>query len=207
VDVTVSLPDEMRSWAKDEGLNLSQILRSAVQAERDRRELVSRVQAELPTEMYEYEMKTAGGTPYIARITGKLLYGDRVSGDHSAGMPFREALFLTADDQFVWMDGRDWTELAGDVADAIEFLSDVGVERSEYIELCVKHGIKPVITLGRGPEDAGMALAEIEVAAGEAKWVVTDTEAGELTLVRVEKTDEESAVEAETSAEAVDDAQ
>src|SRR6266581_3784652 len=40
MDITIYLPDELGQWAKDAGLNLSQTLRSEVEAERHRRTAV-----------------------------------------------------------------------------------------------------------------------------------------------------------------------
>jgi hypothetical protein len=37
MDITVYLPDDLGHWAKDEGLNLSQLLRAQVEAEKQHR--------------------------------------------------------------------------------------------------------------------------------------------------------------------------
>jgi post-segregation antitoxin (ccd killing protein) len=41
MDITVYLPDEIGQWAKDAGLNLSQMLRAEVEAARQRRTAAS----------------------------------------------------------------------------------------------------------------------------------------------------------------------
>ena len=46
MDITVYLPDELGTWAKEEGLNLSATLRAEIEAERDRRKARAKVTAE-----------------------------------------------------------------------------------------------------------------------------------------------------------------
>jgi post-segregation antitoxin (ccd killing protein) len=46
VDITVYLPDDIGTWAKEEGLNLSATLRAEIEAERERRKARAEITAE-----------------------------------------------------------------------------------------------------------------------------------------------------------------
>lgn len=141
MDFTLYLPEEIGQRAKDEQLKLSPMLRKAVIDELDRRDAVSKATTEEP-QIYDIEMKTREGKAYIARITGKFIYGD----------PEAFGIYLKSDNQFVLVTDGEWEPLnerevherMRDYLDASHFEDDA---MNDYIDACATIGIKPVIDL------------------------------------------------------------
>lgn len=80
-DVTVSLTPELRQRAKDEGINLSRMLRTALENELDRIDAMNNTLTDVQT--YLVEMGTSDaerGFTYTGRITGKLIAGGEELG-------------------------------------------------------------------------------------------------------------------------------
>ena len=70
MDVTIYLPDEVGTWAKEHELNMSRMLRAEIEAERERR----RATAELLDGAMTYEMPVEdNGRAYTARLHGRQL--------------------------------------------------------------------------------------------------------------------------------------
>ena len=71
MDITVYLPDEIGQWAKEAGINLSQTLRAALEAERSRRDTV----APILTDSAEHKIYVAErGVEYV--LHGALIAQD-----------------------------------------------------------------------------------------------------------------------------------
>ena len=71
MDITVYLPDEIGQWAKEAGINLSQTLRAALEAERSRRDTV----APILTDSGEHKIYVAErGVEYV--LHGALIAQD-----------------------------------------------------------------------------------------------------------------------------------
>jgi hypothetical protein len=66
VDITVYLPDEIGRWAKDEGLNLSALLREAVVSEQARRKALE----SMDVEEHELHLESDDGD-YIGLLRGE----------------------------------------------------------------------------------------------------------------------------------------
>jgi hypothetical protein len=88
MDLTVYLPDEIGERAKEEGINLSGMLRAALIAELERRSKM-RTAVDAP-DTYEVRLVNPDGGEYTGRITGKLI--DR-EGDWE--------IYLTSDERVV----------------------------------------------------------------------------------------------------------
>jgi len=71
VDITIYLPDDLGTWAKERELNLSRMLRGAVEAERHRRQAIGAALAEADT--IDLDAEDDDGTGYTARIHGTLI--------------------------------------------------------------------------------------------------------------------------------------
>jgi hypothetical protein len=71
MDVTIYLPDEIGERAKEEGINLSGMLRAALITELDRRgKMQNAIDA---PDTYEVRLINRDGGEYTGRITGKLI--------------------------------------------------------------------------------------------------------------------------------------
>lgn len=123
--LNVYLPDEIgdRAKAADPELNLSRLLRAAVEAELDRRERVST----LLTDSVEHELRLSNseGVPYTGVLTGKLLAVDQK----------HENLFvyLTADERLlVYDEAEEALEQVDDLDELRAWLNDDHL----YISVC-----------------------------------------------------------------------
>jgi hypothetical protein len=80
MDITIYLPDELGQWAKDAGLNLSQTLRSEVEAERHRRTAVD--QTLESAGVVHLRVEGRDGRTYTARLHATALHEE--TGDVQA---------------------------------------------------------------------------------------------------------------------------
>lgn len=123
MDITVYLPDEIgkRAKAADPELNLSRLLRGAVEQELTRRKRL----AELTKDAAEHELslQTAEGEPYTGVLTGSQLTEENRRG----GM-----IFLATDGRVMYYDsGRSEVTEIEDAGDADDYDS-----MDEYIAVC-----------------------------------------------------------------------
>src|SRR5262245_55133916 len=135
MNVNLYLPDDLGQQAKEAELPLSQMLRTAVVDELERRKVVSETLAE--TEIHEVTIEDEDGRPYTGRITGKRLYGP----DYH-----HTEVFLTDDERVLVYDGgnlRYWVsdDPARDLRE-IQYMTD-----GEYADVLQAMGVTPVIDL------------------------------------------------------------
>jgi post-segregation antitoxin (ccd killing protein) len=145
-DVTVSLTPELRQRAKDEGINLSQMLRSALEIELSRIDLASAALADEQT--YLVEMAASHDDEEIAytgRITGKLIAGTEQLG-----------IYLTSDKRVLGYQGPAFSE---DRRAACKRLDEPGEDLAtnvaywlrwssvSVIDACAALGVRAVIDL------------------------------------------------------------
>ena len=97
MDITIYLPDELGQWAKDAGLNLSQTLRSEVEAERHRRTAVD--QTLESAGVVRLRVEGRDGRTYTARLHATTLHEE--TGDVQA--------YLGEDGRVYVYDERDST--------------------------------------------------------------------------------------------------
>lgn len=137
VDVTVTLPDDMRQRAKQEKLNLSQLLRDALAAEFEKKDAMTRLAAEPQT--YEVSLRDHKGRNYKGKIVGKLIV-DRGS----------QAMYATADGRFLFVDsGGSYDEVGPEVENVAVFLTEwlKGEPDDEIIDAFEALGVEAVIEL------------------------------------------------------------
>ena len=103
MDITVYLPDELGNWAKEHDLNLSRMLREAVEIEKRRRDSSAALAAETTThELAVSEPSSSSGTDdYTARLHGVLIATQHLGGHGSinvyAGEDDKMYVHYTAD--------------------------------------------------------------------------------------------------------------
>jgi post-segregation antitoxin (ccd killing protein) len=137
VDITIYLPDELGSWAKDNDINLSRMLRDEVEAERERR----RAAAELLDAATVYELPVErDGRTYAVRLHGRQL------GKSSR---WRGEIYFGEDKQLYLYDGERKR------LDAIKDPPFAELRRvldndDDYIDAMTALGEKAVIDVGRG---------------------------------------------------------
>ena len=141
VDVTVSLPDDMRQRAKQEGLNLSRTLRDGLDAEFRRIDAMN--EALSSPQSYEVEMETEYGFAYTGRITGV-----RIA---DIGHPKNSGIYLTTDKRVVvyWCDDKLFERL-DDPEDPNALptaLRNWLEDPEEYVQACQGLGIPAVVDL------------------------------------------------------------
>jgi hypothetical protein len=137
VDVTVSIPDDMRRRAKADGLNLSRLLRDALAAEFTRRDAAAQLLDDPQT--YELELMTPEARMYTGRFTGRLIY------DNEKG---NKALYLTEDGRMLFVQDYEYEEYAGGPREAADFLKAwLEDDLDQYVDACERLGIKPVIDI------------------------------------------------------------
>jgi post-segregation antitoxin (ccd killing protein) len=132
VDITIYLPDELGERAKrEEGLNLSRMLRDAVIEEFERRDAVSNTLE--ATRTFELDLENRDGRSYVGRITGTAIVAD---GDHE--------VYLTDDQRVIAYDANklDYFE----VDDPLEELSG-WLNEPTYMEAMQALGLKPKVDL------------------------------------------------------------
>jgi hypothetical protein len=126
MNVNVYLPDDLGKRAKDADLPFSQLLRSAVSSELERREGMS--QSLNYTQTIELELTDRDGNPYTGRLTGTLLDSDREG----------RAVYLAADERVIFYDadkGDYW------------IVEDPGTELVRWPNALHALGIKPVVDI------------------------------------------------------------
>lgn len=144
MDITVYLPDDLGKWAKERELNLSRMLREAVEAEKRRREVVAGLAAEATIhELAAREpSELAGDGPDIdVRLHGTLIAEQSVSGHGSTEV-------------YMGQDGKIYVhDFQGELHRDVE-PDDLGefVTGSAYIKVMHAIGQVPVIDVGL-PED------------------------------------------------------
>lgn len=128
MDVTVYLPDEIGKRAKDEGINLSRTLRTALEGELGRLEQMRRATGDSQV----FEVRVAkNDDEFTGRITGSLI--DR-SGD--------SAVYLTDDERVVVYDEFRTSVETFTVSEAREKLSP-----EKFSEALRTLGVTPVVDL------------------------------------------------------------
>jgi post-segregation antitoxin (ccd killing protein) len=150
------LPDEIGQRAKADDLNLSRMLRKAVTAEFERRDAIAEALSD--TQTYEFEWKTEELGDHTARITGRQIWPDWEVGpaDHLA-------IYLKEDGcvVLVYPIEQSWDVIAPhqDLLQALENahvpdrIDDSSMNSSsmnsvaEFMELCRRLGVRPVIDL------------------------------------------------------------
>lgn len=142
MDVTVYLPDEIGARAKKEELKLSRMLRDAVTAELERRDVMAEALGE--PETYEFTLDgrefTGLDLEYTGRITGKLIAGND---------PENVGIYLTTDGRVlaVYPDQRMYHRIDEPGKDIVEMLLNAGLDQEEFADACRALGLKPVIDL------------------------------------------------------------
>jgi hypothetical protein len=138
VDVTVSIPDDMRRRAKADGLNLSRLLRDALAAEFTRRDAVALLLDDPQT--HELELMTPEGRMYTGRFRGRLI--------HEIEGRTYEALYLTDDGRMLFVEDYEYRELRGGPPEAADFLKTwLEDAPDQYVVACEQLGLKPVIDI------------------------------------------------------------
>ena len=141
MDITVYLPDELGKWAKDGELNLSRMLRDAVEDEKRRRDARAALKAEAKTHELAVSKRNGYGgidDDYTVRLHGTLIAKQYVSG-------------LGDINVYQGQDGKLYVHYAEDGS----FYRDVEVEgvaqhvdESTYIEAMRALGEEVVIDVG-----------------------------------------------------------
>ena len=131
MNLNVYLPDDLGAEAKEADLQFSQLLRSAVIDELERRRVVSETLAESTEHLIE--VVHPGGYTYTGRVSGSLIYG----GHDRAG---KMDIYLTGDKRLLRHNG-DGT------IDEIEFQELAEDDPEAYVEVALKLGEKPIIDL------------------------------------------------------------
>jgi post-segregation antitoxin (ccd killing protein) len=131
MDITVDLPDEIRQWAKESGINLSQTLRAALEAERSRRDTV----AGTLTDSAEHQIHVAEtGLDYV-------LHGTLIAQDYDHEV---EA-YLGQDKRiYVYDAGRQRLHEVDTPQDLGDWLAD-----GLYIDAMRALGHKPTLHIGQ----------------------------------------------------------
>jgi hypothetical protein len=136
--INIYLPDDLGHRAKEEGLNLSRMLRDAAESELHKREAMNAAVGD--EQVYEFTLVNDEGIEYTGRLTGKLIAGDD---------PQNVGVYLTNDKRVlaVYPDQSSYTELGEAGDDLLEDLRSCGLQGWEVAEACRALGIKPVIDL------------------------------------------------------------
>jgi hypothetical protein len=135
MDITVYLPDEIGSWAKTNDLNLSRILRDAVEHERDRRAAVEQTLGDVA--VHELEVENADGYAYTARV-----HGTQIAGETDDGI----CVFLTAREQLIVYETAKYRLVEGvDACDLRDWLRD----DHDYLPAMSALGEKAIIDIGQ----------------------------------------------------------
>jgi hypothetical protein len=131
MDITVELPDEIGQWATESGVNLSQTLRAALEAERSRRDTV----AGTLTASAEHKIHVAEtGLDYV-------LHGTLIAQDYDHEV---EA-YLGQDERiYVYDAGRQRLHEVDTPQDLGDWLAD-----GLYIDAMRALGHKPILHIGQ----------------------------------------------------------
>lgn len=132
MDVTIYLPDEIGTWAKENKLKLSRLLRDAVTAERERRRIMAETLSDVET--HEVFLEDKDGRTYTGRITGRLIADD----------PGDIEVYLTVDERVLVYDGgrSEYWVLNNPVEQLRGWLTDAA-----YFEAITALGETPVVDL------------------------------------------------------------
>lgn len=140
MDVTVTLPDELRAQAKEANLKLSSLLRDAVTEELNRIRALAEIHQGTTT--WELDLKTPNGEPYTGRIEGtRLCEGNGGS------------VFLTDDGRLITHDEhRASHQDFGDIDDIDEqevsdAIGQVCTDRDEYARVMNLLGLPATVDL------------------------------------------------------------
>ena len=131
MDITVYLPDATGAWAKERQLNLSALLRGAVEAEMEQAKAVAAAVDGM--EPQRIELENDNGDAYTGRFVGKLLAQGRGAD-----------VYLTEDERVLVHDterGR-----VAPVEDAGEDLRTL-LDDDAYVAACAALGIQPEIDI------------------------------------------------------------
>lgn len=141
MDITVYLPDELGQRAKAAGLNLSRMLRGAVEEELDRMETLKKTAA--APQVHELDLQTDDtGQWYIGRLTGTLL-----------GETDDVGVYLTDDENGEYLAFHQPGEgkihyVDVDQVDAVTISNWVGQRDQDlYVSICSAVGIKAIVDL------------------------------------------------------------
>jgi hypothetical protein len=135
VDITVYLPDELGRKAKEAGINLSRMLRDAVEEEMDRREAVAETLGGAVEHLLECTDEE--GRSYTGRLVGSLI------SDHDAG---GRNVYLTEDERVLVHDEDEgWIEEVQQ--ESYEEVLGRLLSNEAYLDAMAALGLKPVIDL------------------------------------------------------------
>jgi hypothetical protein len=133
MNLNLYLPDDLGKRAKDADLPFSQLLREAVRAELERREIMSTTLTDLET--IQLDLEDDEGLPYTGRFTGRVI----AENDRNDVV-----VYVTEDERVILYDGERlnyWVvqDIESELADALEL--------SAYQDACRALGIEVVIDL------------------------------------------------------------
>ena len=131
MDVTVDLPEEIGHWAQESGIDLSQTLRAALEAERARRDTVAGTLADSK----EHKIRVAEtGLDYV-------LHGTLIAQDYD-----HEVEAYLGDDEriYVYDAGRQRLHEVDSAEDLRDWLAD-----GLYIDAMRALGHKPILHIGQ----------------------------------------------------------
>jgi len=130
-DTTVYLPDTMKDWAKANKVNMSRLLRDAIeQLRREEQEVESTLKGAKPVKLGIQD----GARTYTLRFTGVLLAENRAGSE----------VYLTDDERIVIYEPEH--ERYHEVDDAEEELRD-WLEPDTYVDAMNSLGISPEVDL------------------------------------------------------------
>ena len=136
MDITVYLPDEIGTWAKDNDLKLSAMLRAAVTEERDRRAAVARTLGD--SAVHELRVEGRDGPSYAVRVHGAL-----IAEQH--GGPAGDVYVYLTEDERLFVHGGGRLDEVGDRGD----LRDLLYDDDAYIAAMDALGAEAVIDIGQ----------------------------------------------------------
>ena len=132
MDINVYLPDELGAWAKNAGLNLSGLLRNAVEGQRRRAEAI------VHAEMHELEVEDDHGRAYTAQVHGTLIAEEDEP---------EVRVFLTEDERVVVHSGGTLHVLS--VGEAGVRLQGFLPGLDQYLDAMQALGQHPVVEIGK----------------------------------------------------------
>lgn len=132
MDITVYLPDSLGEQAKAAGINLSRMLRDAVQGDLNRRQTMAKTLED--AQVYEIPaLSDDHGVPFTGRITGKLITEAEEA-----------SVYLTTDGRVLFVAETFHTYYeVDDPADLRRMLRD----DDAYKRACREIGVDPIIDL------------------------------------------------------------
>ncbi len=139
MDITVYLPDALGKWAKDAELNLSRMLRDAVNEELERRNIVSATLNEETEQIIEVATNDDLGRHKV-RFTGREIASDDDSSVYVTDDK-RIIIFYSTGGYAVW----DIDTAMIDLVDIEQLLE--GLSQAVYVKAMKALGLEPVIDL------------------------------------------------------------